>query len=218
MKLLINTPFILYLKISSVPLLGAVCGCKIKIVANDRKDELDATRIYLMGDKTMGKYDHVFDSEETIDAQLTSEEAVMAIAMVASFVDDDAADVEGDAFAGIMTVLPTFERYSEDDFSAMQDKIINLLEEGGLGALFNAAMESLTEDHVPTAFAAAVAMIMIDGEVPDEEAEFANELQQALGLSDKEAEQIIDGVAQGMAEADAEDEEYEEEEEEYQEV
>ncbi|HEY9667568.1 MAG TPA: hypothetical protein V6C91_12235, partial [Coleofasciculaceae cyanobacterium] len=81
-----------------------------------------------------------------------------------------------------------------------------------LGALFNTAYDSLTDELVPDAFAAGVIMLIDDsGVIQPEQRGFLKELQQALELEDEEADAIIDEIITAFNEADDEEEVEEEE-------
>ncbi len=150
----------------------------------------------------MGKYNQIFASEETAVEELSSEEGVAAIAIVAAFADADGSDLEAAAMAGMLADIDIFDDYSLDELSEMVSELTVIADRDGLGALFNAAVESLSDDLLAIAFAAGVTMVIIDGEVPDEEKDFIYQLQQALEISDEEAIEIIDGVVAGLKEED----------------
>lgn len=158
----------------------------------------------------MGKYQAIFEAEEALDTEFSPEEAVVAVAMVALFADGEPDEEEIQILNDIINESDLFEDYGDDDIQAMFDKITGLINdnEGGLGVLFNTAVESLPEDWTETAFEAAAAVVLSNESVEDSEDSFLSDLAQALDLSQETAQEIIDELI-----SDYEEEEEEEEEE-----
>ena len=150
----------------------------------------------------MSKFDQIFNSENTSEASLTSEESLAAIALVAAQVNSP--DTDADILESILWESEIFAEYSEDDMSAMLQKLAGIATQDGLGALFNTAWGSMPDELVLDTFAITVAMFIIDGEVSDKHQHFLKEFQQALGLEDEEAEEIIEEVITAYSEEDGE--------------
>lgn len=142
----------------------------------------------------MGGYEQIFASEEITEEKLSNEEAIAAIAFVSAFADDEGSEQEKEVIAELLLNLDEFSDYSEEDIIDVLAKIETLADEYGLGALFNTAIESITEDMASTAFGAAVFVILADGEIPPQEEDFLYELQQSLGLSNEEASEIMNDI------------------------
>ena len=150
----------------------------------------------------MGKFDKIFNSEDTSEASLTSEESLAAIALVAAQATFPGADA--DILESILWESEIFAEYSEDDMSAMLKKLAGIATQDGLGALFNTAWESMPDELVLDTFAITVAMFVVDDEVSDKHLGFLKEFQQALCLEDEEAEEIIEEVITAYSEEDEE--------------
>ena len=150
----------------------------------------------------MGKFDKILNSEDTSEASLTSEESLAAIALVAA--QANSPDTDADILESILWESEIFAEYSEDDMSGMLKKLAGIATQDGLGALFNTAWESMPDELVLDTFAITVAMFVVDGEVSDKHQGFLNEFQQALGLEDEEAEEIIEEVITAYSEEDEE--------------
>jgi len=151
----------------------------------------------------VGKFDKIFNSEDKSEASLTLEESVAAVALVAA--ETNSPDTDADILESILWESEIFAEYSEDDMSAMFQKLAGMIAEDGLGALFNTAWESLPDELVLDTFAITTAMFVADGEVSDKHKGFLQEFQQALGVEDEEAEEIIEDVIAAYSEVDSEE-------------
>ncbi len=150
----------------------------------------------------MSKFDKIFNSENTSEASLSSEESLAAVALVAALANSP--DTDADILESILWESEIFAEYSEDDLSTMLEKLAGIATEDGLGALFNTAWGSMPDELVLDTFAMTVAMFVVDGEVSDKHQLFLKEFQQALGLEDEEAEEIIEEVITAYSEEDGE--------------
>ena len=159
----------------------------------------------------MGKYDRIFNSDETSTESLSPEEGVAAIAILSVLCDSEEFDVGTDYLIDLLWETELFDDYSDDEMAEMIDRLLDVAEEDGLGALFNAAYECLPDELLPDAFAGGVMMLVDDSEaIPTRHQIYLKELQQALEIEDEQAQQIIDEVIAAFDEA-AEDD-YDEEE------
>jgi len=159
----------------------------------------------------MGKYESVFDSDDTTDEELNPEEAVAAVAVVAAAADSGADNVDAEAIEQLLGEIELFADYSAPEMSGMVKKLVRIARKDGLGALLNAAVEFVPYDLVLTAFEVGILMVAVDGFIPEEEEEFVSNLQQELELSDEEAQMILDDIADMDPENFDESEEEEEE-------
>ena len=150
----------------------------------------------------MGKFDKIFNSEDTSEASLSSEESLAALALVAAQVNSP--DADADILESILWESEIFAEYSEDEMSVMLKKLAGIATQDGLGALFNTAWGSMPDELVLDTFAITVAMFVVDGEVSDKHQRFLKEFQEALGLEDEEAEEIIEEVITAYSEEDDE--------------
>lgn len=142
----------------------------------------------------MGNNDEVLDTEADTLASLSPEAAVAAIVFVATFANGEVIDEEIEVFNDILSNLELYEHYSDAEMQAMVDKFTNIYDTDGMEALFNLAVESISEDWVETAFEAAVEVVLVDGIIPEEEENFISNLQQALGIEEQVAQEIINDL------------------------
>lgn len=161
----------------------------------------------------MAKYDKIFKSEKSLEESLSPEEAVAAIAVVTAAADSSLEDVDVELLADIIWGFEIFEGYSDDDLLELVDRLLVIAEDEGLGALFNTANESLTEDLTQDAYAAGVSVLVDEEEmhVPKGKMPLLKKLQEALEINDEEAKEIIEEVITAFEEAE---EEYAEDEDE----
>lgn len=150
----------------------------------------------------MGKYDYVFNSD-LLTETLSSEEAVVAIAIVATAaVKPDYDDEELTKLENILWKSDICAEYAKDEITELVDRVVDLAEQENLAVLFNTAYESLSDDLILDAFEAAVIMLVEAGEIGDEAVEFLTELQIALEIPDEQAQEVIDAVLENLAEID----------------
>ena len=86
----------------------------------------------------MGKFDKIFNSEDQSEASLTLEESVAAVALVAA--EANSPDTNADILESILWESEIFAEYSEDDMSAMFQRLDGIVAQDGLGALFNTCL------------------------------------------------------------------------------
>ncbi|MEH1842099.1 MAG: hypothetical protein V7L20_26040 [Nostoc sp.] len=154
----------------------------------------------------MTKYDKVFNSPKTSEESLSPEEAVAAIATVTAIADSLIEDVDAESLAGILWEFEVFEEYSEDEIVEIVDRLIFIAEEEGIGALFNTAKVSLSDELVLDGFAAGVIVLLDDDlAIPKPKQAYLKKLQAALELEDEEAEEIIKEVIAAFKEAENEE-------------
>ena len=151
----------------------------------------------------MGKFDKIFNSEDKSEASLTAEESVAAVALVAA--EANSPDADADILESILWDSEIFAEYSEDDMSAMFQKLAAIIAQDGLGALFNTAWESVPDELVLDTFAITAAMFVADGELSQKHLPFLQEFQQVLGVEDEEAEEIIEDVIAAYSEVEGEE-------------
>lgn len=155
----------------------------------------------------MGKYDKFFSSKKTLKESLTPEEAVAAIALITTAADSSLEDVDIEFLVDILWGFEIFEEYSDEDLLEMLEKLLNLAEQQGAGALFNAANDKLEDEFLEDAFAAGVSVIIDEEEmhIPKSKTPLLKSLQQALKLDDEEAQEIIEDVIAAFEEAELEE-------------
>jgi hypothetical protein len=155
----------------------------------------------------MGKYDKIFSSGKTSKQSLSPQEAVAAIAVVTAGADSSLEEVDAEFLADTLWGLEVFEEYSDDELLETLDKVIAIAEEDGLGALYNAANNALTEDLLLDAYAAGVSVLVDEDEVriPKGKTALLKKLQEALRIDDEEAKEIVDEVIAAFEEVEDED-------------
>ncbi len=157
----------------------------------------------------MSKFDKIFNSEDKSAATLTLEESVAAVALVAA--EANSPDTDADILESILWESEIFAEYSEDDMSAMFQRLASIVAQDGLGALFNTAWASIPDELVLDTFAITTAMFVADGEISDKHKDFLQEFQQALGVEDEESAEIIEDVIAAYSEVEGEESDLDEE-------
>lgn len=142
----------------------------------------------------MGKYSEVFAANGQSEKTLTPEQAVGAIVFVAMFAGSGVDEEEIDYLHDMLSSLEIFDSYTAEEMHGMLDKFTDIYDEEGIGALFNVAVASISEELVETAFEAAVEAVLEDDNLSEEEEVFLKSLQGALGLPDDLAQEIIDDL------------------------
>lgn len=155
----------------------------------------------------MDRYDKLFNSQKILKQSLSSPEAVAAIAIITVSADSSLEDVDIEFLVDILWGFEIFEEYSDEDLLEMLDKLLNLAEQNGRGALFNAANEELENDFLEDAFAAGVSVVLDEEEIqiPRTKIPLLKSLQQALGIDNEEAQEIIEDVIAAFEEAELEE-------------
>ncbi len=157
----------------------------------------------------MGKYDQIFQSNNLSAEKLTPEESVAAIAVVTAAADTSLDTLELEFLADTIWGFEVFEEYSDTNLLSMLEKLIAIANSEGLGALFNAAYESLANELILDGFAAGVSALIDDStpdiHIPKEKMPLLKNLQVALELDHDEAEEVIENVILDFEEAEEED-------------
>jgi hypothetical protein len=159
----------------------------------------------------MRKYENILNnSDEFTDVKLTPAEGIAAIALISLLADRPDAEIPADDLIDIFTAFETFDDYTEEDLLAMITKLTEIIDQEGLGALFNAAddVEVISDDLVPDAYAMAVATLIDDETlaIPPAKATFMQELQEALDVDNEEAKAIFDDVVATLQGVDVSEE------------
>ncbi len=154
----------------------------------------------------MGKYDQIFQSNDLSTEKLTPQESVAAIAVVTAAADTSLDRLELDFLADTIWGFEVFEEYSDTNLLSMLEKLLAIANSEGLGALFNAAYESLADELILDGFAAGVSALVDDStqniHIPKEKMPLLKNLQLALELEHDEAEEVIENVILDFEEAE----------------
>jgi tellurite resistance protein len=119
-------------------------------------------------------------------------EPELAIAVIGLF--SAASDNEGVspreelALSEMLSGISQFEDFSEKDFEELTEKVYDLLEEEDPEDVIP------DEEHREAAYITALLVVGIDGDIPDSEQDYLTELQDALNISNRRAQQIIDHI------------------------
>jgi hypothetical protein len=154
----------------------------------------------------MGKYNHIFESDDVSEELLSQEEAVAAIAIVIAAADTSLDKLDIDNIAYILSGFEVFEEYSDDDLLETIDKLIAIALADKLGGLFNIAESALPDDLVLDGFAAGVS-VLVDEEkfvVKNDRMPLLKQLQEVLEVDDEEAQEVIQEVLAAFEEAESE--------------
>ncbi|MBE9227303.1 tellurite resistance TerB family protein [Phormidium sp. LEGE 05292] len=151
----------------------------------------------------MVKYQEIFDVEITSKQNLSPEEAVAAIVMVAVYANGQPSEEESEEAINIINTQDIFDSYSVDEFQKMIDKITKFLNEEGIGVLFRTAVESIkrTDDLAEISFQAVAEMVLVDQKIDEDEESFLSQLAEALDISEDVAQDMIDELIDEEEEA-----------------
>lgn len=150
----------------------------------------------------MSRYEVIFESDAEISEELTPVEAGVAICLMTMYADGEPSDEEIEL---LNSYLEGAELTQEADIDVVIEKVNGIAKREGPGALFNAAVEAIPEELVADIYELALYIAAGDETITEDEAEYAELLGEALGLSEEEMQEIIDEVF-------ADEEEYDEEE------
>jgi hypothetical protein len=142
----------------------------------------------------MAKYDKIFNSEEFAeDIELTEAEGLAAMVVIAVLAEDPKELVAPDLFLDILADFDLYATYSDEDMLALVDRLTAIAIDMGMGVLFNAADEAISDELVPEAYLAAVLARTNPqtGEVPPDKQIFLTELQAVLDIDDEEASALL---------------------------
>lgn len=139
---------------------------------------------------------------------LEPEVAIAVIGLFSAASDDEGVSkTEEFALSEMLAGISQFEDFSEKDFDDLTEKVYDLLEEENPEEVIELAIASLPdEEYREAAYITALLVVGIDGEVPESEQEYVSELQDALNISNRRAQQIIDHI---FGEDDDEEYDYE---------
>jgi hypothetical protein len=158
----------------------------------------------------MPKYENILNnSDEFTDVKLTPAEGIAAIAVVALLADRPDAELPAEYIIDILRDFEIFDEYSDDDLLNSIEKLMEIVDTEGLGALFNAAddVEVISDDLVIDAYAMAVATLIDEKtlQIPPNKQVFMKELREALDVDDEEAASVLADVVNTLQAADAEE-------------
>jgi len=150
--------------------------------------------------------------QSKIQEALTPEEAIAAIGAFTMSADGEVQDVEAETLADVLKdTLDIFESYEDDDVEAICNRVSSLFEEQSAEAVLNSALDALpNQDLREAAMYIVFAVLVSDGEIPEEESDFANGMRVRLRITAERYDEMIDEVF-GEEEEEDDDDEGEEE-------
>jgi uncharacterized tellurite resistance protein B-like protein len=152
--------------------------------------------------------------QSKIQEALTPEEAIAAIGAFTMAADGDVQDVEAETLATVLKdTIDIFESYEDEDVESVCNRVSSLFEEESGEAVLNSALDALpNQDLREAAMYIVFAVLASDGEIPDEESDFADGMRVRLRITAERYNEMIDEVF-GDEEDDEEEEDDEGEEE-----
>ncbi len=153
----------------------------------------------------MSKYDKIFNSKDTSAESLSPEEAVAAIAVITALAESSFDEVEAERVVISLWEFELFDEYSEEEIGEIVERLLAIAEDDGVGALFNIARASLSDEIVLDGFAAGVIMVLDEEEliIPSHKQLYLKNLEQALELEEEEAQEIIQEVIDAFEAAES---------------
>jgi tellurite resistance protein len=128
-------------------------------------------------------------SKSTISPEL----AIAVVGLYSAYSNEEMSSQEDFALESILSKISQFEDYTDDQFSDLSDKALGFIEEEGVEEAYKQAIKSLpNKSYKEAAMLAALAVIAVDGDVPEEEEEFLVQLQESLKISDERFDEILD--------------------------
>jgi hypothetical protein len=166
----------------------------------------------------MPKYETILNnSDEFTDVKLTPAEGIAAIAVIAMLADSPSAtlsegpdaEISAEDLIDILQDFEIFDEYKEAELFGIIDKLMEIVDGEGLGALFNAAddVEVISDDLVIDAYAMAVATLIDEDslEIPPSKQAFMKELREALDVDEEEAASVLEDVVNTLKAVDVEE-------------
>lgn len=119
-------------------------------------------------------------------------EAFGAIMLLAIAADGHLSNDEMNLLNTTLGRMKLFRSYSWDVMRRMFDNLSGILRNEGAQALFGAAMATLPHDLYETVFAVATDLVLVDGQVSEEEEQLLNSLCRALAIPQEQVNKIIE--------------------------
>lgn len=139
----------------------------------------------------MGLFDNVF-CDKPGGRELTRQEAFAGILLGAGACDGYVSRDEARGLSAVTLRMRLFEHVTPTKWDAIADGLHRLLKREGPLKLVDRCARALPDGLKECAFANACDMVLADGTVEQEEKEFLDHLQQALGLDGDTALTIVE--------------------------
>ena len=120
---------------------------------------------------------------QTMKKQLTAQEALIYVMVTTSAVDNEMRDEELRRIDHVVTTLPVFNNFNEQDIVPTAEACAELLGiTNGLEIMLGLVKEALPNKLYETAYALAFEIAAVDLDICREEESFLNILQSELGI------------------------------------
>lgn len=140
----------------------------------------------------MGLFDQGTTTIQATDIKLEPAEAFAAIALIAVAADGVITDSEKQGISNIFSRMELFSNYSNEAKREILDRLLGMIKNKEIKPLFDAAVAKLPKDLKETVFAVSADLVLVDGDLAEEEEQLLNELYNALNISEEVATKIID--------------------------
>ena len=140
----------------------------------------------------MGLFEQGTATIQATDIKLEPAEAFAAIALIAVAADGIITESEKQGFSKIFSRMELFSNYSDEGKREILDRLLGMIKNKEIKALFDAAVIKLPQELKETVFAISTDLVLADGDLAEEEEQLLNELYNALEISEAVATKIID--------------------------
>ena len=140
----------------------------------------------------MGLFDQGTTTIQATDIQLEPAEAFAAIALIAVAADGVITRSESQGINNIFSRMQLFSDYPKERKTEMQDRLLGMIKNKEIKPLFDAAVAKLPKELRETVIAVTTDLVLVDGDLAEEEEQLLNELYNALEISEAVASNIID--------------------------
>lgn len=123
------------------------------------------------------------------------QEGFAGVLLCASACDGHIADEEAQSLSNNLTRKRLYSRLSENQFSAMMDRLVGELKKAGPGRLLEKSLPVVPPELRETAFAIAVDIVLADGVVESDEKEFIDDLMLKMSVDPQRAKTIVQVMA-----------------------
>ncbi len=136
--------------------------------------------------------------------ELEPEVAIAIIGLYSAAADGEGmSSVEEYALTEFLSEVGIFADYDEEDFKELTDKVVSLIENEDPEHLITQSIAVLPDEaYREAAYITATLLVGIDEEVSEDEQDYLFELQEALGISDERAQELIDEIFPDSEEED----------------
>ncbi len=140
----------------------------------------------------MSLFDDIDDEGiESGERRFGPQEGFAGVLLCASACDGHIGDEEGRSLNLTLAQKKLYERLTEQQHSAMIDRLLGVLKKGGPEKLLELSYPAVPPELRETAFTNAVDIVLADGVVEQEERDFIDDLQVKLELDEKRAKTIV---------------------------